>query len=108
MVLLGDAAHAVTPDIGQGACLAIEDAVTLAAAVDREGIDAGLRIYDELRRPRTERMARSSGRLGRILQARNPAAARLRDTIASALPTPLLLTALGSALAWAPPFGRPA
>jgi 2-polyprenyl-6-methoxyphenol hydroxylase-like FAD-dependent oxidoreductase len=108
VVLLGDAAHAVTPDIGQGACLAIEDAVTLAAAVDKEGIDAGLRIYDELRRPRTERMARGSGRLGRILQARNPAAARLRDTVASALPTPLLMTALGGALAWAPPFGRPA
>ncbi|MGH8876316.1 MAG: FAD-dependent monooxygenase [Stackebrandtia sp.] len=32
VALLGDAAHAVTPDIGQGACLAIEDAVTLGAA----------------------------------------------------------------------------
>jgi 2-polyprenyl-6-methoxyphenol hydroxylase-like FAD-dependent oxidoreductase len=106
VVMLGDAAHAVTPDIGQGACLAVEDAVTLAAAIEKSGVDAGLRIYDELRRPRTERMARTSGRLGRIMQTRNPAAALLRNAVASALPTPLLMTAVGSALDWTPPFGN--
>ncbi|QYN33100.1 FAD-dependent monooxygenase [Pseudonocardia sp. DSM 110487] len=105
VVLLGDAAHAVTPDIGQGACLAIEDAVTLAAAVDEKGIDGGLLVYDAVRRPRTERMARTSGRLGRILQTRSPTGALLRDAIAAALPTPLLTKAVGSALAWTPPFG---
>ncbi|GAB3963362.1 hypothetical protein GCM10029978_020890 [Actinoallomurus acanthiterrae] len=105
VVLLGDAAHAVTPDIGQGACLAIEDAVTLAAAIEERGVDAGLRAYDELRRPRTERMARTSGRLGRIMQTRNPAAALLRDTVASALPTSLLVSSAGAALSWTPPLG---
>ncbi|MEV0408114.1 FAD-dependent monooxygenase [Actinoallomurus sp. NPDC050550] len=105
VALLGDAAHAVTPDIGQGACLAIEDAVTLAAAIEERGVDAGLCAYDKLRRPRTERMARTSGRLGRIMQTRNPAAALLRDTVASALPTSLLVSSAGTALSWTPPLG---
>jgi 2-polyprenyl-6-methoxyphenol hydroxylase-like FAD-dependent oxidoreductase len=106
VALLGDAAHAVTPDIGQGACLAIEDAVTLGAAIEDSGIDAGLRVYDTLRRPRTQGMARASGRIGRILQTRNPAAALIRNAVASALPTSLLMPLTGSAFAWTPPFGR--
>ncbi|GAA0919205.1 FAD-dependent monooxygenase [Nonomuraea longicatena] len=107
VVLLGDAAHAVTPDIGQGACLAIEDAVTLAAALENApaGIDAGLRLYDTLRRPRTERMARASGRLGHIMQTRNPVAALARDTVASVLPDALLIGAAGAAFTWTPPLG---
>jgi 2-polyprenyl-6-methoxyphenol hydroxylase-like FAD-dependent oxidoreductase len=90
VALLCDAAHAVTPDIGQGACLAIEDAVTLAAAIDTSGTEAGLHRYDALRRPRTERMARASGKLGLIMQTRSPAAALVRNVAASALPTSLL------------------
>jgi 2-polyprenyl-6-methoxyphenol hydroxylase-like FAD-dependent oxidoreductase len=105
VALLGDAAHAVTPDIGQGACLAIEDAVALAAAIERSGTKAGLLSYDALRRPRTEGMARASGRLGRIMQTRNPAKTLLRNTIASALPTSILMRSVGSALDWTPPLG---
>ncbi|WP_314172603.1 FAD-dependent monooxygenase [Streptomyces winkii] len=105
VALLGDAAHAVTPDIGQGACLAIEDAVTLAAAVERSGVDDGLSVYDAVRRPRTQRMARTSGRLGRILQTRSRTAAAVRDSIASVIPTPLLTGATGAAFAWNPPSG---
>lgn len=105
VALLGDAAHAVTPDIGQGACLAIEDAVTLAAAIERSGVLGGLSAYDAGRRPRTQRMARTSGKLGHILQTRNRAAAGLRDTIASVIPTPLLMRATGTAFAWKPPLG---
>lgn len=102
-VLLGDAAHAVTPDIGQGACLAIEDAVVLAASIDALGVDAGLREYDVVRRPRTQRMARMSGRLGRLLQNRSGAVVAVRDAIAAAVPESLLLRSAGSAFAWRPP-----
>jgi 2-polyprenyl-6-methoxyphenol hydroxylase-like FAD-dependent oxidoreductase len=105
VALLGDAAHAVTPDIGQGACLAIEDAVTLAATMDRSGTADGLSEYDMIRRPRTQRMARNSGRLGHILQTRNRMGARLRDTIASSIPRSLLLNATGTAFAWNAPLG---
>jgi 2-polyprenyl-6-methoxyphenol hydroxylase-like FAD-dependent oxidoreductase len=50
VVLLGDAAHAMTPDLGQGACQALEDAVVLAANVD------DLQRYDEQRRARVHPM----------------------------------------------------
>jgi 2-polyprenyl-6-methoxyphenol hydroxylase-like FAD-dependent oxidoreductase len=53
VVLLGDAAHAMTPDLGQGACQALEDAVVLAAAV----ADDDLERYDRERRARVQPMA---------------------------------------------------
>ncbi|NGN64928.1 NAD(P)-binding protein [Streptomyces sp. A7024] len=105
VALLGDAAHAVTPDIGQGACLAIEDAVTLAAALERSPAAAALTAYDTSRRPRTQRMARASGRLGHLLQTASRPASALRDTVASLIPTPLLTRATGAAFAWDPPWG---
>lgn len=103
VALLGDAAHAVTPDIGQGACLAIEDALVLAATVDEHGLADGLPAYDVTRRPRTVRMAHFSGRLATILQTSNRAAIGLRDATALVTPTPLLTRAAGAAFAWAPP-----
>lgn len=103
VALLGDAAHAVTPDIGQGACLAIEDAVVLASTMDNHGIDRGLRAYDTERRPRTESMARFSGRLATRLQTSNRVAIGIRNLITLATPTPLLTRAAGTAFAWAPP-----
>src|SRR5262249_4179137 len=46
VALLGDAAHAMTPDLGQGACQAIEDAVVLAACAGRaQGLTAALASY---------------------------------------------------------------
>lgn len=103
VALLGDAAHAVTPDIGQGACLAIEDAVVLASTIDSRGIDEGLRAYDSVRRPRTQSMARFSGRLAAMLQTSNRAAIGVRDLITLATPTSLLTRAAGAAFAWTPP-----
>jgi 2-polyprenyl-6-methoxyphenol hydroxylase-like FAD-dependent oxidoreductase len=77
VVLLSDAAHAMTPDLGQGAALALEDAVTLAiyaghaTSSDRD-LDAALARYDEERRPRTQRLVRISASIGRIGQAATP------------------------------------
>lgn len=59
VALLGDAAHAQTPDLGQGACQAIEDAAVLAAAVAGGDVPVGLTEYERLRRPRTQAMARA-------------------------------------------------
>jgi 2-polyprenyl-6-methoxyphenol hydroxylase-like FAD-dependent oxidoreductase len=54
IALLGDATHAITPDLGQGAALALEDAVVLTAAVaDTDDVAAALWDYDAARRPRT-------------------------------------------------------
>jgi 2-polyprenyl-6-methoxyphenol hydroxylase-like FAD-dependent oxidoreductase len=57
VVLLGDAAHAMPPDLGQGACQAIEDAVVLAANLTSGDISEGLKRYDDQRRARVQPMA---------------------------------------------------
>jgi salicylate hydroxylase len=57
VTLLGDAAHAMLPYLGQGACMAIEDGFILAAAVANRSDDmaAALQEYEALRLPRTRR-----------------------------------------------------
>lgn len=65
VALLGDAAHAVSPSSGQGASLAVEDAVLLAACL-RDVADpaAALRTYERLRRGRVERIVAEGRRRG--------------------------------------------
>jgi 2-polyprenyl-6-methoxyphenol hydroxylase-like FAD-dependent oxidoreductase len=68
IVLVGDAAHAMLPTIGQGACQALEDAAVLAAAVAaEESLEQALRRYTAIRVPRLRKvvtLARTSA-LGR-------------------------------------------
>ncbi|MFC5290105.1 FAD-dependent monooxygenase [Actinokineospora guangxiensis] len=101
--LLGDAAHAVTPDIGQGACLAVEDAVVLAQSLARHSDPgAALRAYDRARRPRTQKLAALSGRSARVQQTGHPVAAALRDLAVRLTPRRVYLAAGAEALAWRP------
>jgi 2-polyprenyl-6-methoxyphenol hydroxylase-like FAD-dependent oxidoreductase len=84
VALLGDAIHATTPNLGQGACLALEDAVVLADAISRSTtIEAGLAAYQDGRRDRANSMIMQSWRVGKVLQLANPIAAWLRDAINS-------------------------
>ena len=78
--LLGDAAHAMTPNLGQGACQAIEDAWVLARCLT-EGDDVvpALRRYESERQARTRWFVEQSLRMGRIAQWSHPLAAWLRD-----------------------------
>jgi 2-polyprenyl-6-methoxyphenol hydroxylase-like FAD-dependent oxidoreductase len=65
LVILGDAAHATSPSSGQGASLAIEDAVTLARCLrDIEPAASAFAAYDRLRRARVERVVAYSARIG--------------------------------------------
>lgn len=69
-VLLGDAAHAMTPDLGQGGCQALEDAAVLRSVLDGATTDTllpALAAYDEKRRQRTQRLLRDSWRMNRLL-----------------------------------------
>ena len=87
VTLLGDAAHPMTPNLGQGAAQALEDAVVLRATLrrERDGIVA-LRAYEAARIPRTAMIVKRSWQLGRVAQLANPLACRLRNAAVKATP----------------------
>ena len=85
--LLGDAAHPTTPTFGQGACMAIEDAVVLADSLRcAEDSVAGLRAYEKRRLKRTTMITRLSWRYGNIMQYEHPVLVKWRTLT---LPTAL-------------------
>ncbi|WP_329216908.1 FAD-dependent monooxygenase [Streptomyces sp. NBC_01485] len=68
-LLVGDAAHAASPATGQGASLALEDAVILAKCLrDTPDLDSALPLYEALRRPRVEHNTTASGNISRGTQ----------------------------------------
>jgi 2-polyprenyl-6-methoxyphenol hydroxylase-like FAD-dependent oxidoreductase len=88
VALVGDAAHAMTPDLGQGACLAFEDAVVLGAVLagaSPADVPAALRRYDERRSPRTAALQKQSRRTQRAMGLTG-VPGRLRDALLRALP----------------------
>ncbi len=95
MTLLGDAAHPTTPNLGQGGCMAIEDAAILARCLQQYSAPAeALRIYERLRQARTAAVTRYSRRYGRMGQLANRAAVRLRNSLLARAPEVVLQRAL--------------
>ena len=79
---LGDAIHPTTPNMGQGACQAIEDAVTLPGPLRSiDDLEAALRAYENRRRHRTAFITRQAWSFGRILQWQNPLATFFRNKL---------------------------
>lgn len=104
VVLLGDAAHAMTPNLGQGGCQALEDAATLAVLANGSGdLDAALRRYDELRRPRTQKLARRAGMAGRAIMLNSRVGRTARDLMVRLLPTSAFVRGTTGMLTWSPP-----
>lgn len=80
VTLLGDAAHPMTPNLGQGACQALEDAVVLAKQLQATAdIERALRAYEALRIPRTTRIVQQSRQVGQVGQWSNPVAVAGRN-----------------------------
>src|SRR5262249_55874907 len=75
VTLLGDAAHPTTPNLGQGACQALEDAVVLARCL-RENTDvaAAFRAYEARRRPRARASTLQSLHVRRVARGQHPLA----------------------------------
>jgi 2-polyprenyl-6-methoxyphenol hydroxylase-like FAD-dependent oxidoreductase len=87
VVLVGDAAHATTPGVGQGAAQAIEDAVVLADRLAPSGdLATGLREYEAIRRPRAEAVLKLSRRVDKAAQLGSPLGWRFRNAIVRRLP----------------------
>lgn len=77
VALVGDAAHPVTPSLGQGGGLALEDAVVLAATLEQanlsgESLSDALRRFERRRRGRVAWIARQSRRLTAVAHAQGP------------------------------------
>lgn len=86
VVLAGDAAHATTPNLGQGACMAIEDAATLMNALSRYPAEEAFARFETHRIRRTTGIVNQSWTFGKLSQLENPVLRSLRNSVLRALP----------------------
>lgn len=87
VTLLGDAAHPCTPNLGQGGCMALEDALVLAKSIESEGsLVAALRRYESRRIHRTRHIQKRSLLMGYIGQWQNPIFVTGRHVVTRMLP----------------------
>jgi 2-polyprenyl-6-methoxyphenol hydroxylase-like FAD-dependent oxidoreductase len=82
VTLLGDAAHPMTFDAGQGAMQAIEDGLALTRALERhDDVPSALRAYEAGRVPRTTELVKMARMVGTIFDWENPVVCALRNWI---------------------------
>lgn len=87
ILLIGDAAHATTPNLGQGACQAIEDAVVLADEMAKTTVYQNAFVNFEQRRlERTRYITLQSRKVGEVAQWQNPVLGWVRDRIMKNMP----------------------
>src|SRR5918998_2062295 len=96
MIVIGDAAHATSPSSGQGASMAIEDAVVLARCLrDLQKTGLAFDAYERLRRLRVEKIVAQGARTSNS-KAAGPVGRVLRDLMMPAI----LKYVAGGSLAW--------
>lgn len=86
VLLLGDAAHATTPNMGQGACMAIEDAATLANGLIKYPTEEAFQKFETHRIKRTTHIVNQSWSFGKIAQLENPLLISLRNGLFRKIP----------------------
>ncbi|SON52152.1 FAD-dependent monooxygenase [Vibrio tapetis] len=103
LVLVGDAAHATTPNLGQGACQGIEDAYVLAhclarylepntpkeAPLDRQALKHALAQYQQLRLSKAHYVVNTSWKMGKVSQWQHPVLAKTRNALFRLMPDKL-------------------
>jgi 2-polyprenyl-6-methoxyphenol hydroxylase-like FAD-dependent oxidoreductase len=78
--LMGDAAHATTPNLGQGGAMAVEDALAMADAFSKAGMNGtAFEQFEHQRRRKVDWTVATSWSIGRICHLGNPLARRLRN-----------------------------
>lgn len=91
VVLIGDAAHAITPNLGQGAAMGLEDAELLAYYLEsEENIQNALQAFEKRRYKRVEAIKAKSYIIGKIAQSSSPILCRLRNAFYRLLPSRLI------------------
>ncbi len=84
--LIGDAAHATTPNLGQGACQAIEDAYVLGELLKNYDIDTSFQKYPQIRMQKAKSVVNLSWILGKVAHWRNPVGLALRNLLMRVAP----------------------
>ena len=80
--LIGDAAHATTPNLGQGGAMAIEDAYSLTNAVEKVGLTGkAFKLYEKQRREKVDWTVSTSWNIGRLCHIKNPVMRALRNAV---------------------------
>ncbi|HYJ46192.1 MAG TPA: hypothetical protein VEV81_06225, partial [Pyrinomonadaceae bacterium] len=96
-----DAAHPTTPNMGQGACMAIESAFTLARRLGEAAeVKGALVAYERARMKRTAWITRQSRLAGRVGQFEGRMACAARDLLLAALPKALMRKTLERAVSF--------
>lgn len=87
IVLMGDAAHATTPNMGQGACMAIEDAAVLARCIENSRtVTKAFSLFEQKRIARTTTIVNKSWTIGKIAQLENRWLISLRNAVVKRAP----------------------
>jgi 2-polyprenyl-6-methoxyphenol hydroxylase-like FAD-dependent oxidoreductase len=86
VLLVGDAAHATTPNMGQGAAMALEDVAVLCELLAGAGWDDAIPAFVARREPRVRFIVDQSRRIGRLAQIENPVAIALRNALVRMTP----------------------
>ena len=90
VILLGDAAHPSTPNLGQGGCMAIEGAYILAKSINKYGLSKkAYDRYEELQFPRSQMIVKESLKMGQMGQLSNPVFAFIRNLAFKLIPSKL-------------------
>ncbi|WP_447636825.1 FAD-dependent monooxygenase [Flavobacterium microcysteis] len=84
--LIGDAAHATTPNLGQGACQAIEDVYILGKLIQKHPINEAFRRYPLLRKKKAHAVVNMSWKIGKLSHIRNLLAIAFRDFVMKTTP----------------------
>jgi len=97
VTLAGDAAHPMSPSLGQGACQAIEDALALAQSLaEASEVAEGLKLYEQRRMKRASRLVRQARRFGVLAQTESRLLCWLWKTMTKWMPLPLVIRQLES------------
>ena len=85
--LIGDAAHATTPNLGQGACQAIESAYVLATWIaSEENTELAFLTYEKIRKRNAEKIVKTSWTVGKMAHLENKYLVFLRNKMMRLIP----------------------